>query len=296
MDSSQMRLLVTVAATLGVVALVASVVGGAVLLRSAGLVRISPYEDLSLPSAFHSEIAHPPDRELFREALPWLPTEQEEKVLFILKWIMNQIPVVEDSYVKSSWEMVLRGRAGRGVLCSGMAQMFRDALLAHDIPARIMVLQRDLFSSDSHATVEAWVNGKWRLYDPTFHIALRADGDRVGLFEARDWFLRGKGRPISVEFLGKVSYPARIESYYIRYEALMTNIYVDLRERHFPRQVYAYPKNGLSTRSQDYYRNLYFCTLVVLPALSVFFFLCAWLLWVRQRPRRPKIEYLNTSL
>jgi hypothetical protein len=253
------------------------------LIGSTGLVRIAPAADLASSSAYHSEVIHAGDREQFRREIGPLPDGEEERVLAILKWVMNQIPKVENRYAKSSWQMVIDGRAGKGLLCSGMAQIFFDALLAHGIPARKVILQRNLFDSfDAHTTVEAWVNGKWRLYDPTFHMTIRSAGRRIGVFEGRDWFLKGKGDPVTFEFLGEVQYPARTQSYPVRYEALLNNVYIDLREKYFPRQVYAYLQDddGLSSQGQDFYRTLYLVTFIVLPAINAILLLAIWGLWL----------------
>lgn len=193
--------------------------------------------------------------------------------------------------------MVEIGRAGGGLIGTGMAQVFRDALLANSIPARKIVLQRNISDTfDTHVTVEVWVDGKWKLFDPIFHIALRKNDERIGAFAARDWFIKGQGRRVELEFLGEVKYPARVTTYPIRYEIHLNNVYVDryrdigivgdipIVGRWLSREL-AYPieDRGLSTMAQDFYRFLYYTTLVVLPVINLLLLLTMWLIWRKAR-------------
>lgn len=268
-----------------------------------GLSRIVPMSGLESRDAYDPHLSVESDRERFRRELTPIVEKldtTEAKVLAILEWVMNQISKVENRSAKSSWEMVEIGRAGGGLLCGGMAQIFKDALLAQGIPARSVTLQRNLFDLyDVHASVEAWVDGKWRLYDPTFHLTLKAGGKRVGAFEAREWFIKGRGAPVELEFLGEVKYPARVDNYPIRYGIHFNNIYVDFRRdmwllsdipfvgRWLSRElVYSSSDPGLSAMPQETYRFLYFTTLVVLPAINLILLVAMFLLWLKVRRAR----------
>ena len=149
---------------------------------------------------------------------------------------------------------------------------------------------------DTHQTVEAWVDGKWTLYDPTFHLTLKVDGKRVGAFEAREWFIKGRGKPVELEFLGEVKYPARVDNYPLRYEILFNNIYVDLDDdmgpiRFIPfvgpwitrNHMYLSSDIGLSTMPQNFYRFLYNIVLIVIPVINLLLFLGMVLLWRKAR-------------
>lgn len=268
-----------------------------------GLPRLVPMVGLESPQAYDPRLTVESDRERFhRELAPVVANMDttEAKVLAILEWVMNQIPKVEHRYAKSSWAMVEIGRAGGGLICGGMAQVFKDALLAKGIPARKVFLQRNLFDTfDTHVTVEVWVDGQWQLYDPTFHLALKASGKRIGVFEARDWYLKGMGTPVIPDFLGEVRYPVRFEFYPIRYHTLLNNAYIELRQEHNgflreatnrgiwlgPRHLLAYPRDdkGLSTAAQDFYRYLYYGALVVLPAINLVLLVFIFLIWRRSK-------------
>lgn len=261
-----------------------------------GLARIVPIGALESLDVCNSHLTVESDRERFcRELTPIVDklNSSEAKVLAILEWVMNQIPKVENRYARSSWRMVEIGRSGGGLICGGMAQLFKDALLTQGIPARVVSFQRNLFDLyDTHASVEAYVDSKWRLYDPTFHLSLKAEGKRVGVFTARDWFIKGIGPRVELEFLGEVKYPARIDNYPIRYEAFFDNVYVNARRDigvlgdipfvggWLSRELlYPIIDPGLSTMAQDFYRVLFYTTLVVIPAINLSLLLAMGYLW-----------------
>lgn len=271
-----------------------------------GLQRLVPMSGLDAPASYDTRLAVESDRERFRRELAPIVGKlnaTEAKVLATLEWVMNQIPKVESQSAKSSWEMVEIGRTGGGLICGGMAQIFKDALLAQDIPARSVVFKRDIFAThDTHVSVEAWVDGKWRLYDPTFHLTLKAGDERVGAFEGRDWFISGRGKPVELEFLGDVRYPARVNKYYIRYEALLNNVFINARNDagiigktpvlgsllggglKFPstRQ-----SAGSSKMALRVYRFIYQVTFVALPVINLVLLFTMWCLWQKAlRSRR----------
>lgn len=293
--------LLVVVATCWAVSFIFLIMAVAGMRYATGLPRLVPMGGLDEPAAYDPRLTLESDRERFRRELAPIVAKQsttEAKVLATLEWVMNQIPKVESRSAKSSWEMVEIGRAGGGLICGGMAQILKDALLAQGIPARSLTFQRNLFDLyDTHASVEAWVEGKWRLYDPTFHLTLKAGDKRVGAFDAREWFIKGHGTPVELEFLGEVKYPARVDRYAVRYEILFNNTYVDLRRdmwilSNIPfvgpwlsrELVYSHSDPGLSVMAQDFYRFLYYVTLVVLPAINLVLLFTMWRLW-QKAPR-----------
>jgi hypothetical protein len=262
-----------------------------------GLTRISPMEGLSQAFAYHPRITVQADREMFLKEIPAGSTDREAEVLRILEWVMNQIPSVESNYERSSWKMIENGRAGRGLICAGMAQVFADALLSHGIPARRVFLQRSVFDNvASHVTVETWVNGKWRVYDPTFHVALRSGGQRVGITEARAWFLKGRGQPIKFEFLGDVKYPARLQTYPLPLEAMMTHAFVYMQRDAFPRNFLAYQDDDLGSAETNLRRAMYYTTVLILPSLTgVLLLIVLAMAWSRRRPIRNRAAMADGS-
>lgn len=270
-------------------------------------------QSLQAQTAYYPMLSVESDRAYFRQELADLVEREpttEAKVLSVLSWVMNQFSRVENSQDESSHDMVLRGQTGGGTLCGGMAQVFRDALLAVDIPARTISFQRNPFDTlDTHMSVEAWVDGKWRMFDPTFHIALRVggqDGEYVGVLEAREWYLMGRGQPVEIVFLGEVAYPARLENNPLRYSAYFDNVYVNLRGqsslidtlpvvRRLHRWTLVYPEDerGLSHKAQNFYRALFTIVVLVLPMINLV--LMGLLLLVGRRGRPIPLVKRGTS-
>lgn len=290
-------------ATSLVVTVMATVVLAAGMRYWTGLPRLVPVRGLDAVDAYDPRLSADQDQERFRSELAPLIAERvgtEAKVLAILEWVMNQFGKVEKWYDKSSWSMVEHGRAGGGLICGGLAQVFKDALLANGIPARSLTFQRNPLSLfDTHAAVEVWIDGKWRLYDPTFHVALRAGEERVGVSAAHDWYIKGRGKKVETEFLGDVKYPARLETYPIRYEVFFDNPYVDRRRdigmlANIPivgawlarELTYASDDTGLDYGAQDFYRAMYYTTVVALPAINLLLLLAVGLVWRQARRAR----------
>lgn len=272
--------------------LVATVVSGvavvSILLQGAGLQRIVAVGRLQDADEYHREVYNPADLPRLREQLHAegiAKLEGEQQVLATLRWAMSQTDRVEPNAARGGWAVLQSVRRGAGMLCASTAELFRDALLALDVPARKVFLFRDVFGGDTHATVEAWVDGKWRLYDPTFHIALKSvdGGDRLGILDAQRWFVEGTGKPVRFEFLGEVKYPVRLEKYYIRYEALLNNVFIELRRgvpllryapwaRPWVGPVWGYSESHsgkVRTGHYDVYSSLYYFAMVAVPSLAL---------------------------
>ena len=290
----------TITLTLWVVSLIFLVFNLVAMRYATGLPRLVSSNELDSPSAYTKYQISESTKANFRYELEPIITKydsEEDKVLAILEWTMNQIPKVESRYLHDSWEMIETGRSGQGLICGGMAKVFLDALLSLDIPARSITLQRNLFDLyDVHASVEVWLNGKWRLFDPTFHIELRQNKARVGVFDARNYFIRGIGQPVNIEFLGEVLYPVRIENYHLKYESHFNNVYVDMQRdigflgklpvvgRWLSRElVYSDHESGVSTMPQKFYQFLYYGTLVVAPVINLTLFVVILVLLYRKR-------------
>lgn len=296
--------LLVVVTTCWVVSLMILVIAMVGLGYTTQLPRLVSMNGLESPDSYDPRLSVEYDREHFRRGLTPMVAKldtTEAKVLAILEWVMNQIPKVESRPGKSSWEMVELGRVGGGQICSGMAQLFHDALITQGNPARRVLLQRNVFDVfDTHVTVEAFVDGKWRVYDPTFHVALKENGTRIGAYEAQSWLQKIRGTNLAVEFLGDVRYPARTNVYPLRYEAHFNNVYVELKRSHGivraipfigvwlgPQWAYQGEGSGISTMAQDFYRFLYYGTLVVLPAINLVLLLAMGYLW-RTARRTPQ--------
>ena len=268
-----------------VVCLITNVALVAILLHGIGLQRIVPMDRAEHVEQYHHDVFSPDDLPRLHKVLDTegiTKLRGEARVLATLQWVMSRTDRVEQNFARGGWAVLQSVQGGRGMLCASTAELFRDALLALDVPARMVFLFRDIFGGDSHATVEAWVDGKWRLYDPTFHVAVKSvDGHRVGISDAQRWFVERKGEPVQFEFLGEVKYPARLDRYYVRYEALLNNVFIELQRgsplvRYVPwarpwvGPIWGYPRSGderLRSGHYDTYSCLYHGALVFLPSL-----------------------------
>lgn len=250
------------------------------------IIRETSPQYLSSPGAYYPKTSVDSDREYFQRELGRELSRyktQEEKVLYVLRWTMSQFGRVESFSARSSQDLVQHGRSGRGAICGGMAQVFRDALISLGIPARTVQFQRNPFDLfDTHVSVEVWVGGKWRLFDPTFHIALRQGREYVGAVEARNSLLTGKGQKVEIVFLGEVKYPARIEENYLSFPFYFDNVYFNTNRTsdslsRWPilsaarRWVNYYPSGNqnISNGSQEFYKMLFFLLVILFPIINL---------------------------
>jgi hypothetical protein len=152
----------------------------------------------------------------------------EKQVLALMQWVMNSVRKIEPEAHGSPYKILMESRLrGHGMVCSGMAYVFQEGLALLGVQSRIVVLKSNLFgASDSHVTVEAMVNGRWRIYDPTFHVSFRKDGALLSAQELHDLLQTNSKSRIVPVFYGPVAYPARIESYYMDYVPLFNYVLI----------------------------------------------------------------------
>ncbi len=211
--------------------------------------------------------------------------------LRLLAQVMNRVSQCEEgpsTRIDAVWAQV---RSGRGLLCSGMATLYFNALRVNGIAARQVYLSRALFDgNDTHVTVEVCVDGRWVIADPTFHIGYERDGELVGAQTIAESLAHGSCGEICPRFYGQVKYPPRLETYYLHWLPLFNNVFVpdgdwprrSLWARMPPFRYWYGPRmyfQRTRTLSYDHLRfqdRLYF-TLVVLFPLTLFAAACAWM-------------------
>jgi hypothetical protein len=206
----------------------------------------------------------------------------EDQVLETLKWTMSQTTRVSDNRSVGAWALLQSAKNGEGFICGDLADLLRESLVVLGLNARRVHLLRNLFDvHDTHVAVEVWLDGRWQLFDPTFHITLETEnGQRVNAAAAQAWFIRGVGPRVTPRFLGEVPYPARIATYPLRYEAHFNNVFYETKRGvgYFraapivgalfaPEWVYEAPSLKLSHSHVELYRMVYFFFMVVLPLL-----------------------------
>jgi hypothetical protein len=148
-------------------------------------------------------------------------------VLELQAWVGDQVPRVSP-YAGSGrgFELLQHGRRGGGLLCLGMSDILREALLLLGLPARTVQLAESDFRLTAHAVVEVLVEGRWQVLDPTFNVTYQAEGRALGVSEIQErlWTLG----PASVQpiFHGKRRYPADLERDAKGWRRYFANAYV----------------------------------------------------------------------
>jgi len=160
----------------------------------------------------------------------WAQSDQAlERCLGALRWTMDQVhTTLNHSRHREPEELLKFAAKGGGVLCYGMAVLFQYVLSALGINSRILILYSNLFnSSEIHATVEALLDGKWVVFDPTFHISFTdKDNKLLSALDIRENIFTGRFRDINIIYYGEVAYPIRVEKYYINIFLMFNNIFV----------------------------------------------------------------------
>jgi hypothetical protein len=134
-------------------------------------------------------------------------------------------------------QAILEGlRAGKGALCGPLARLLREALVANGIPARMVMFMREPpFPSDGHAVVEAFVDGHWVLFDPTFNVHWRVNGEPVSVWQLREaYYYRPWGRVEMVE--GHLPLTRTLHNYHVAYAPQLNAV------------IYEYYENPLARR------------------------------------------------
>lgn len=118
--------------------------------------------------------------------------------------------------------------SGEGLVCTGLASIYRAALEANGFEARIVVLARFLTDPyDMHTTIEVKEGRRWVIYDPTFGITFERDGRRVGAQDIKVAFLEGGVELIEPTLQDEsAAYPAVLDDYYMDWRPLFSNVVV----------------------------------------------------------------------
>ena len=117
---------------------------------------------------------------------------------------------------------------GGGLVCTGLASIYRAALEANGFDARIVVLSRFLTDPyDTHTTVEVREGHKWVIYDPTFGVTFERAGQKLGAQDIKCALIEGGIEEIEPQLQDDgSSYPARLDAYYMDWTSLFSNVVV----------------------------------------------------------------------
>lgn len=253
-----------------------------------GRARLERAQNPFSPTLFDRELGRPSDRKRYEIALIKVvqnSQSEEDRALKILSWVMNQVQLTGNEFSsRSSWELVEHAQNGGGLLCGQMAQILHDALISSHIPARRIMLQTDIIGlGETHVVVEAFVDGRWIVLDPTFHVTLRAHNRRISALEAQQLTQTIGHNSVQIEFLGEVKYPARTTSYHYNYLSLYKNAFIETRMGHasyiplinyWIAPVWEYKQvPHISNNHILSYKILYYFAMYVLPILILKSFL-----------------------
>lgn len=158
--------------------------------------------------------------------VPQSPPGTEKRALAILTRTMDSVSKVESGFCPTEFDALRQWVKTHGVLCGCMADLYHGYLDRAGIPNRVVNFAAGLGApADTHATVEVALNGKWVILDPTFHVRFWHDGQPLGARDLMNLYYRHETNQILAQFLGDVTYPARIEKYYIDYRLLPQHVY-----------------------------------------------------------------------
>jgi hypothetical protein len=207
-------------------------------LRSLGLdVRLQPVEDLN--SGLNSgrvrtrAVGTPEAQAAFLELLKESGFSAQsagtvESVVRLQVWVGNSVrKVAAYDGPARGYELLQYGLRGGGLLCGGMSDILREALVLLSVPARTVQLFESGFRGRStHVVVETLVEGQWRVFDPTFNVTYEGDGQALGVSQIQERLRRLGPDSVKAVFHGKRAYPADLERDDPGWRQLFSDAYV----------------------------------------------------------------------
>jgi hypothetical protein len=148
-------------------------------------------------------------------------------VLRLQVWVGNQVSHVGPyEGTGRGFALLQHGRQGGGLTCLGMSDVLREALLLLDIPARTVQLTESEFRRTSHVVVEAFVEGRWQAFDPTFNVTYESDGRPLGVSEIQERLWTEGPMGVTPAHHGQRRYPADLERDAKGWRRYFANAYV----------------------------------------------------------------------
>ncbi len=158
-------------------------------------------------------------------------TSEYAKAVSLMGWVMNQVKDYRDPTsvpTNRPLEILAQVRRGKGALCHQMASLYMQALVCAGLDGRVILGFRNIFDPyDQHTLVEARIDNRWVVMDPTFNISF-ADRDGVVLsaMDIKERFFEGRLDEIEVCFHGEVAYTNRWDAYYLNVFLPYNNVFV----------------------------------------------------------------------
>lgn len=145
----------------------------------------------------------------------------------IMQNIMNFVSGKKKGRQKSDHiqDIFDHAKAGGGLSCAGMAELFLHALRAQGYKVRKLFVVKSIGDPyATHTLVEVFENNKWVIYDPTFNVSFKKNGQILGAVDISKSLIDGSFKQIEPVFYGEVAYPARLETYPIYWVAHFNNV------------------------------------------------------------------------
>lgn len=225
------------------------------------------------------------------DSLYWTKLFPEKNPLVLITALMNKVSKIEAGPRGNTRELFEYAQKGDGLLCDAMARIYLTILNAKGFESRLIYLTRALGDIyDAHTTVEIKIDGHWAIYDPTFNVTFEKNGEVLGAKDIHAALLDGSYGEIKPKFHGEVSYPARLDEYYMNWLPLFNNVFVrdqsDTLLQRLPPLRYWFGSKMYTERLPSYkydnlrlHNTLYFFFVVVLPiTISLSFLITMWVL------------------
>lgn len=149
------------------------------------------------------------------------------QVVALSSWVGDSVSRVGSYWGKErGFGLLQAGLAGTPLACGSMSEIFREALVLLGHRARSVQLYAGDFARDTHVTVEVWLEGRWVVFDPTFHVTFEAAGRPLGVAEVQRLLREKRGAEIEPRHHGPRAYPAVLAEYPVEWRQLFANAYV----------------------------------------------------------------------
>ncbi len=259
-----------------------------IMMRGSAFVRLVEVDSLQ-----DVEVEQMPFLREYQESISgesWATSQDELlKSMGALRWCMNRVRNYRPDPVGAEDPVALLKavEAGKATLCGGMAAIFQHVLAAVGMQSRTVLLQSSIFNPyDAHTTVEVKLNGKWVIMDPTFHVTFTGpEGNWLSAQEIRNKMFSAVQHDIKINFHGDVTYPIRLENYYLSVLHCFNNVFIIANSKSMmllklpPLRYWFGPKQFFQKLPLESASHLvvmqqcYYVTSVILPMLIVFFVL-----------------------
>jgi hypothetical protein len=149
-------------------------------------------------------------------------------VVRLQSWIGSRVSRAAPPDVPArGYALLVHAEHGGGLLCGGMSDVLREALVLLGVPARtVQLYESGFWPRATHVVSEAFVEGSWRVFDPTFNATYEADGAVLGVSQIQ-MRLRMLG-PTGVAAVshGRTAYPVTLEREGMGWRGVFANAYV----------------------------------------------------------------------